>query len=181
MAIPAVILFSDVPAAQLPVGGISLAVRHIKELYKHGVREFYFCVVSTIPPALQQARLPGDSVLYVVPHGTDTLPHQLRERLPMPGDMLFVRGDCLIDPRLFAALLARPSPHWLPAPRATTATLPAAARLSHVQLDTWATAGLQPWLQNSPVLKLEMLDDYSPAHRGPVPFYVHTVTTLFLP
>ena len=22
-----------------------------------------------------------------------------------------------------------------------------------------------------------MLDDYSPAHRGPVPFYVHTVTT----
>jgi hypothetical protein len=45
--------------------------------------------VSTIPPALQQARLPGDSVLYVVPHGTDTLPHQLRERLPMPGEVMF--------------------------------------------------------------------------------------------
>jgi phosphatidylglycerophosphate synthase len=177
MTIPAVILFPDVPAAQLPVGGISLAVRHIKELYKHGIREFYLYGVNTIPPALQQARLPGDSVLYVVPHGTDTLPHQLRERLPMPGDMLFVRGDCLIDPRLFATLLARPSPHWLPAPRATTATLPAAARLSHAQLDTWATAGLKQWLQNSPVLKLEMLDDYSPAHRGSVPFYVHTVTT----
>ena len=177
MTIPAVILFSDVPAAQLPVGGISLAVRHIKELYKQGVREFYLCGVSAIPPALQQARLPDDVVLYIVPHDTESLPHQLQKLLPMPGDMLFVRGDCLVDPRLFAVLLARTSPHWLPAPRATTATLPAAARLSHAQLDTWATAGLEQWLQHSPVLKPEMLDTYSPAHRGPVPFYVQTVTT----
>ena len=95
----------------------------------------------------------------------------------MPGEMLFVRADCLVDPRLFAALLARTSPHWLPAPLATAGTLPAAARLSHAQLDTWATAGLEQWLQSSPVLTPEMLDDYSPAHRGPVPFYVHTVTT----
>src|SRR5436309_3468304 len=118
MAIPAVIFFSDAPAAQLPVGGISLAVRHIKALYKHGVREFYLCGVSAIPPTLQQARLPDDVVLYIVPHGPDTLPHHLRERLPMPGDLLFVRGDCLVDPRLFAVLLARTSPYWLPAPRA---------------------------------------------------------------
>jgi len=177
MTIPAVILFSDVPAAQLPVGGISLAARHIKELYKHGVREFYLCGVSTIPPALQQARLPDDVILHVVPHGRDALPHQLRELLAMPGEMLFVRADCLVDPRLFAALLARTSPHWLPAPLATAGTLPAAARLSPAQLDTWATAGLEQWLQSSPVLTPEMLDDYSPAHRGPVPFYVHTVTT----
>src|SRR5712691_751832 len=95
----------------------------------------------------------------------------------MPGEMLFVRADCLVDPRLFAALLARTSPHWLPAPLATSGTLPAAARLSPAQLDTWATAGLEQWLQSSPVLTPEMLDDYSPAHRGPVPFYVHTVTT----
>jgi len=27
------------------------------------------------------------------------------------------------------------------------------------------------------MLKPEMLDNYSPAHRGPVPFYLHTVTT----
>ena len=78
MTILAVILFSDVPAAQLPVGGISLAVRHIKELYKHGVHEFYLCGVSTIPPALQQTRLPADIILHVVPHGRDTLPHQLQ-------------------------------------------------------------------------------------------------------
>ena len=95
----------------------------------------------------------------------------------MPGDLLFVRGDCLVDPRLFAELLSRTAPHWLPAPLATAGTLPAAARLSHAQLDTWATAGLEQWLQNSPVLSSEMLDDYSPAHRGPVPFYVLTVTT----
>ena len=81
MPISAVILFSDVPAAQLLVGGISLAVRHVKELYKHGVREFYLCGVSTIPSALQQARLPEDVVFYVVPHGPDTLPHQLRALL----------------------------------------------------------------------------------------------------
>jgi len=177
MTIPAVILFSDVPAAQVPVGGISLAARHIKELYKHGVREFYLCGVSTIPPTLQQARLPDDVVLYIVPYGTEALPHQLQEFLPMPGDMLFVRGDCLVDPRLFAALLVRTSPQWLPAPRATTDSLPAAARLSRAQLDMWATAGLRQWLQHSPVLKPEMLDDYSPTHRGPVPFYVLTVTT----
>src|SRR5499433_2412648 len=129
MTIPAVILFSDVPAAQLPVGGISLAARHSKELYKLGVHEFYLGGVSTIPPTLQQARLPDDIVLHVVPHGTDALPHQLRDLLPMSGDMLCVRGDCLVDPRLFAALLARTSSHWLPAPRATADALPAAARL----------------------------------------------------
>ena len=177
MTIPAVILFSDVPATQLPVGGISLTARHVKELYKHGVREFYLCGVSILPPTLQQARLPDDVVLHVVPYGGDTLPYQLQELLAMPGDMLFVRGDCLVDPRLFAALLTRTAPHWLPVPRAAGGTLPAAARLSAAQLDTWATAGLEQWLQHSPVLKPEMLDDYSPSHRGPVPFYVFTVTT----
>src|SRR4030095_6015485 len=100
MTIPAVILFSDVPATQLPVGGISLATRHIKELYKHGVREFYLCGTSPIPPTLQQARLPDDVIVHAVPHGGDALPYQLRELLAMPGEMLFVRGDCLVDRRL---------------------------------------------------------------------------------
>jgi phosphatidylglycerophosphate synthase len=177
MTIPTVILFSDLPAAHLPVGGISLAVRHIKELYKHGVREFYLCGVTAIPSAIQQARLPDDVILHVMPHDRAALPSQLRALLTIPGDLLLVRGDCLVDPRLFAELLSRTAPHWLPAPPATAGTLPAAARLSHVQLDTWATAGFEQWLHNSPVLRSEMLDDYSPAHRGPVPFYVLTVTT----
>jgi len=177
VTIPTVILFSDVPAAQEPVGGISLATRHIKELYKRGVRTFYLCGITALPLALQQARLPNDTVLHVVSPAGDTLPHQLCKILSIPGDVLFVRGDCLVDPRLFTALLTSTAPHWLPLPQATAATLPAAARLSHAQLITWATAGLEQWLQGSPILKLETVDDYSSAHRGPVPFYVLAVTT----
>jgi CDP-L-myo-inositol myo-inositolphosphotransferase len=41
----------------------------------------------------------------------------------------------------------------------------------------WATAGLKQWLHHSQVLMPEMLDTYSPTHRGPRPFYVLTVTT----
>jgi len=177
MTIPTVILFTDVPVAQLPVGGIPLVTRHIKELYKCGVREFYLCDVTTIPTALQQAHLPDDVVLHVVPLDGDALPQQLQGLLPPSGDVLFVRGDCLVDPRLFAVLLSRTAPHWLPVPQAPAGTLPAAARLSPAQLDTWATAGLAQWLHSSPVLKPETLDDYSPSHRGPVPFYVLAVTT----
>src|SRR5712692_9878776 len=177
MTIPTVVLFADIPAAQLPVGGIPLATRHIKELYKRGVREFYLCGVTTIPTALQQARLPDDVVLHVIPLVGDALPQQLQSLLSTPGDVLFVRGDCLVDPRLFAVLLNRTAPHWLPVPQAPAVSLPAAARLSPAQLDTWATAGLAPWLHSSPVLKPETLDDYSPSHRGPVPFYVLAVTT----
>ncbi len=177
MTIPAVILLADVPAAQLPVGGIPLATRHVKELYKRGVREFYLCGVTAIPSAIQQARLPDDVVLHVVPLVGDALPRQLQGLLSTPDDILLVRGDCLVDPRLFTELLSRASPSWLPVPQAPADTLPAAARLSHAQVDTWATAGLAQWLHSSPVLKPDTLDDYSPSHRGPVPFYVHAVTT----
>jgi phosphatidylglycerophosphate synthase len=126
---------------------------------------------------MQQARLPDDVVWHVMPHDTEVLPDQLRALLALSDDLLLVRGDCLVDPRLFVELLARPVPHWLPAPPATAGTLPAAARLSHDQLNTWATDGLDRWLHNSPVLRLEMLNDYHPAHRGPLPFYVLTVAT----
>ena len=66
MTIPTVILFSDVPAARLPVSGISLTARHIKELCKYSAREFYLCGVPATPPALQQARLPDDIVVHVL-------------------------------------------------------------------------------------------------------------------
>src|SRR5436190_19708189 len=112
MTIPTVILFADVPAAPLPVGGIPLATRHVKELYKCGVREFYLCGVTEIPLALRQARLPDDVVLHIVPLGDAALPQQLQGLLSTPGDVLLVRGDCLVDPRLFAALLTRTAPHW---------------------------------------------------------------------
>src|SRR5215510_6180587 len=124
MTISAVILFTDMPATQLPVGGIPLATRHIKELYKQGVREFYLGGVTAIPSAIQQARLPDAVVLHVVPCVGDALPQQLQGLLSTPDDLLFVRSDCLVDPRLFAALLSKEAPYWLPVPQATAGTLP---------------------------------------------------------
>ncbi len=177
MTIPAVILFPDAPAAHLSVGGLSLGTRHIKELHKCGVRVFYLYGVTAIPTAMQRSRLPDDVVLHVVPRDGDHLPQHLQRLLHSADDVLLVRGDCLIDPRLLAELLTCTRPHWLQAPDAPIQALPAAARLSPAQRDTWATAGLAQWLQHSPQLRQETLDDYSPAHRGPVPFYVQVITT----
>ena len=177
MTIPPVILFPDAPAAHLSVGGLSLGTRHIKELHKCGVRVFYLYGVTAIPTAMQRSRLPDDVVLHVVPRDGDHLPQHLQRLLHSADDVLLVRGDCLIDPRLLAELLTCTRPHWLQAPDAPIQALPAAARLSPAQRDTWATAGLAQWLQHSPQLRREALDDYSPAHRGPVPFYVQVITT----
>ena len=126
---------------------------------------------------MQRSRLPDDVVLHVVPPDGEHLPQHLQRLFHSADDVLLVRGDCLIDPRLLAELLTCPQPQWLQAPHAPIQALPAAARLSPAQRDTWATAGLAQWLQHSPQLRPETLDDYSPAHRGPVPFYVQVITT----
>jgi phosphatidylglycerophosphate synthase len=177
MTIPAVILCADMPVAYLSVGGIPLVLRHIKELHKLGVRVFYLYGVAELPTAIQRSRLPDDAVFHVVPPDGDDLPQHLQRLFHTADDVLLVWGDCLIDPRLLAALLTRTPPHWLRVPNAPVQTLPAAARLSPVQLAMWVTAGLAQWLQHSPELKPEALDNYSPAHRGPVPFYVQVITT----
>lgn len=177
MTIPAVILMSDVPAAQALVGGLPLVARHIKELYRRGIRAFSLHGATSLPEVLQQSRIPHDALLQVMPRDDRPLPVQLRAQLGSPGECLVVRGDCLIDPRLLTELLSRPSPHWLPVPQAPADTLPAAARLSPTELDLWASAGLEAWLHHSPVLRTETLEEYSPAQRGLVPFYVLPVTT----
>ena len=184
MTIAAVILCADAPAAHLSVGGLPLSIRHIKELHTRGVRVFYLYGTTILPTARQRARLPDDVVLHVVPPEGDPLPlageglpQHLQRFLPTADDVLLVRGDCLVDPRLLAELLTCTLPQWLQVPQAPILTLPAAARLSPAHLDTWAAAGLAQWLQQSPQLKPEALDDYSPTHRGPVPFYVHRITT----
>lgn len=178
MTIPAIILCADAPPAHLAVGGIPLATRHIKELHTCGVRVFYLYGVTAIPTAIQPSRLPDDAVLHVVPSDGEQLAQHLQRLLRTTADVLLVRADCLIDPRLLAELLRRPLPQWLQAPAAAMPTLPAAARLSPAQRDTWATAGLGQWLQHSPQLRPETLDTYSPTHRGPVPFYLHVITTV---
>jgi len=184
MTIAAVILCADAPAAHLSVGGMPLSIRHIKELHTRGVRVFYLYGVTALPTARQRSRLPDDVVLHVVPPdgdslplAGDSLPQHLQRLLPTADDVLLVRGDCLIDPRLLAELLTCKLPRWLSVPQAPMPTLPAAARLSPAHLDTWAAAGLAQWLQHSPQLRPEALDDYSPTHRGPVPFYVQRITT----
>lgn len=177
MTIPAVMLYSNVPSAHTLVGGLPLETRHVKELHRLGVREFYLVGVAQMPPAILRSRLPDDAILHVVPHAGGNIPQQLQTLLKTPGDLLLLRRDCLIDPRLLAELLRRTPPHWLQTPRAAVDTLPAAARLSPRLLNTWATAGLAQWLQHSPVLKPASLDNYSPLHRGAVPFYVLAVNT----
>lgn len=177
MTMPAVILCADTSVAHLPVGGIPLATRHIKELYKRGVRVFYLYGLTALPRAMQRVRLPDDAVLHIVAPDSGNLPQQLQHLLRASDEVLLVRGDCLIDPRFFAELLTRTLPHWLPVPGEALQTLPAAARLSRAQLDLWATTGLAQWLHGSPELLPAALDDYSPTHRGPMPFYVQVVTT----
>lgn len=176
MTLAAIILCSDVPATHLPVGGISLGIRHIKEIHKCGVRVFYLYGMTAIPAVMQRS-LPDDTVVRLVSPESDNLPQQLQRLLHTSDDVLLVRGDCLIDPRLLAELLARTPGHWLRVPGAPMPTLPAAARLAPAQLDTWVTAGMAQWLQSSPELKLEALNNYSPSHRGSVPFYVQIIAT----
>ena len=177
MPMPAVILCTDTSVAPLLVGGLPLATRHIKELYKRGVRVFYLYGLTALPTAMRRSRLPDDAVLHIVPSKGDNFPQQLQGLLHTADEVLLVRGDCLIDPRLLAELLTRTAPHWVSVPGTVPPTPPAAARLSLAQLDMWTTTGPEQCLHSSTELVPETLDNYSPAHRGPVPFYGHVVRT----
>lgn len=177
MTIPAVIRVAENAATQMLVGGVPLLVRHIKTLYKLGVRDFYLYGAATLPPVLHQTPLPPDAHVHAVPPAAAPLPVALPACVPTPDDVLLVCEECVVDPRLYAELLTRTAPHWVAAPQPLADALPAAARVSSKALDLWASAGLDAWLAASPRLRPETLDDYLPSHRGPVPFYVCTVTT----
>src|SRR5207245_10617958 len=98
MTIPAVILRSDAPLAYRLIGGLPLVTRHIKELYKLGVREFHLCGVVQVPLAIQRSCLPVDARLYAVPCIQDEIPQRMRSLPGALADVLFVRADCLVDP-----------------------------------------------------------------------------------
>lgn len=176
MTIPAVILFADAAAAQFRVGGLPLLTRHIKELYKLGVREFYLFGTTPLPQHLQHEGLSDEITLHAISTSGADLPEQLRTLFIAQQDVLLLQGTWLIDPRLFTALLVEKHAQWLSVPHAAT-ELPVVARLSATSRHTWATAGLAAWLQDDPALYLSGLDTYSPAHRGPVPFYVNAIDT----
>lgn len=176
MTIPAVILASQPATTSLLVGGIPLLIRHIKELYKLTVREFYLVGVSQLPRA-RHSRLPTDVVLHMLPAWEEDLPQQLHTVGAAHGELLLVRGECVIDPRLCRELLTRSLPHWLAAPGHQAGSLPAAARLSVAALAHWGQAGQPPWPQALPELVPSSLDEYNPSARGPVPFYLDVIAT----
>jgi phosphatidylglycerophosphate synthase len=177
MTIPAVLLYADTPPAQYLVGGVPLLVRHIKELARLGVREVYLCSTTPEPLGESHTALPRTIQVKTILCPPGRLPQSLCTLLPPPADILLIRADCLVDPRLLAELLSQDTPHWLRYPQGDMAELPCAARLSPALLDTWATRGLQQWLDSSPALDMATLDTYSRSHRGPVPFYVMALRT----
>ncbi|MGE3537025.1 MAG: CDP-alcohol phosphatidyltransferase family protein [Candidatus Tectimicrobiota bacterium] len=177
MTIPAVI---SVPQSAMPsvlVGGIPLLIRHIKTLYALGVRTFY-CSGLTRLPVARHARLPAEAVVHMLPASDSTLPQHVQSiAAAHGGEVLFVRGDCLLDPRLYRELLRRPLPQWVAPPSDQETPLPAAARLPLAACRLWAEARLDSWLQSSAELHPGSLETYSPSHRGPVPVYLERVTT----
>jgi phosphatidylglycerophosphate synthase len=177
MTIPAAILLSNTSPASYPVGGLPLLARHIKELHKLGVTEFYLIGLTEVPQAVLHSRLPADAVLHAVACSREETPRRLQALPSAQHDMLLLQGNWLIDPRLLAVLLADPQPQWLPAPGNTAARYPIAARLSPTSLNTWSTVGLDQWLQDSRVLEPDTLNTYSSSYRGPVPFYILPIET----
>lgn len=177
MPLAAVLLLEDTSSAALLVGGLPLAVRHIKELSRLGIKGFYVVGTAHVPPYIQRVRWRRDITLYAVARPAVTLPQCLQALPAAATDLLLVRGDCLIDPRLLATLVTQASPRWLRAPQSAAEAMPAAARIPPAGLAVWAATSLATWLHDSVELDPAAMDDYSAAHRGPVPFYLHTVKT----
>ena len=177
MTLPAVIVVSEGSASTAVVGGLTVVNRHILLLYGLGVRNFYLVGATRGIRIDRFDRIPEDAVLHGVPCPDAHLAAGVRSLPVEAEDILLIRGDCVIDPRLPAALLEKEQPHWLRLPTGETEALPAAARLSPELRRIWANAGRAAWLRNSPELIPDALDAYSPSHRGRVPFYVLKISS----
>ena len=177
MTIPAIIIFSHDPPEPTIVGGLPLVDRHIAQLYRLGVKEFYILDKTQTPQANIPFRAPMEASIHTVPCPSDNIAGQVQNLPIKSGHALILRSDCIIDPRLLDVLLKTDSPRWLQLPAAPDNTLPAAARLSPETTETWHQFGVKKWLKDIPELKPELLDTYSPAHRGCVAFYVMPIKT----
>ena len=175
MTIPAIIILSDDSSEPAIVGGLHLVDRHIVELYRLGVKEFYILCSTQTPQKNMYFHAPKGASLHAMACSKENIAVQVKNLPINPGHTLLLSGDCVIDPRLLEALLNTASPRWLRIPAGSDDTLPAAVRLSPETIDTWNRFGVKTWLQNSPELKPELLDTYSPTHRGCIPFYVMAI------
>lgn len=155
-------------------GGLPLIVRHLKELYKLGVRTFYIDASANDTQSLRDD-LPHDATLHILSGDSSKRAQQLRQLAETSEAILFLRGDWLIDPRLFARLMDAANPLWLPSP-APSKVIMIAARLSPVLMQQWIQADTA-WLPDAPTLNVEALDTYLPSHQGDKPFYLQAVTT----
>ena len=147
MALPAVIRIPDGPAAEVLVGGLQLVNRHIIELYRLGVRDFYLIGNTKNIRTDRFHRVPGDVVLHTAPGQNEHIANKIQSLPIQWEDILLVRGDCLIDPRLSAELLRSIDYLWLRIPVVDLETLPAMARLSRRLLIRWTDSGLTEWLK----------------------------------
>jgi len=177
MALPAIIILSYEPVAIAIVGGLLPVNRHIIELYALGIREFYLVGNTRILPMDRFRQIPEDVTIHNISCLNEELAETVKSLAVQWEDSLLVRGDCLIDPRLSNELLKAEDPRWLRIPEMNRETLPAVARLTSRLANLWANSGLMEWLNNSLEFLPDSVDNYSPAHRGQVPFYVLQITT----
>lgn len=154
--------------------------RHLKELYKLGVRTFYIDIDGLTHDARSfREELPCDATLHVLPSGFAQRAQQLRQLVETSNAILFLRGDWLIDPRLLARLIDADYPIWLPSPANPASQeqrIMIAARFSPKLMQQWIQADTA-WLPDVPTLNVDALDTYLPSHRGDKPFYLQAVTT----
>ncbi len=178
MMLPAIISQTSPVSIADRIGGLPLLVRHLKELYKLGVKTFYIDGSTNDAPSLT-ARLPRDITLHILPSDPSQRAQQLRQLAETSEAILFLRGDWLMDPRLLSTLLNAANPIWLSS-AATTAPLSQrimiAARLSPALAQQWMHADAT-WTPDAPTLNVDALDTYLPSHRGDKPFYLQAVTT----
>ncbi len=177
------VVMSQLSAASVAerIGGLPLVVRHMKELYKLGVKTFYLDRLDSSTnslPALTKS-LPQDTTLSILPSDPTQRAQQLRQLAEASEAILFVRGDWLVDPRLLAMLIANANAIWLPSqapPAPPSQMIMVAARLSP-ELALQGIDADDTWLPDAPMLNVNTLDTYLPSHRGYKPFYLQSVVT----
>ena len=150
MTIAAVLLCADTPATPSLVGGIPLLTRHILELHRLGITDFYLVGVPEVPHAAGNRRIPDAVKVHTIPCWPERgIPQEMRALLAMGHSVLVLRSQWLIDPRLFAALLSTPSARCLLSPGGVNEAIPVAALLTSQHQATWERGDVDQGMRSS--------------------------------